>query len=145
MSLPKKKIISFPEALELLKEHCEKNGKPEPKRGNLYKYIYAYEGLLCYKTAQNSWRIYEDVLLYYLENGFPDLSIQKPVMELSVALRYLHKCGIDPKYTLREFRRDAKELGMVFYPKLDSQSKKPRQHITRSNCNKFLGIWNGNR
>lgn len=139
--LPRKKVVTVKEALNLWIEFNKEKGKEPPVPRYLYRYCERYEGLLCYRNSENKWRIYPDVLLHYLEHGFPDLAIRQPVMELAVALRYLHKNGIPPTYKLRELKKDLAPLGMI----IKNKDPKIRDRVTRSNLNKFIGIWNGNR
>lgn len=141
--LPIKKVLTPKQAYEVMVQYNKDHGKTTPDIRYVYNYAEWYEGVLSYKTAEAKWAIYEDLWSYYLENGFPDLAIKKPVMKLAVALRYLHSCGVDPNYKLRQFRKDAEDLGFVD-KKIEGNVIK-NHTITRNNCNKFLGIWNGNR
>lgn len=141
--LPIKKTITPIQAYEVMVQFNKDHDKETPNIRYVYNYAELYEGVLSYKNANDKWCLYEDLWIYYLENGFPDLAIKKPVMKLAVALRYLHSCGIDPNYKLREFRKDVTERGMVIKEKKGDVVKKHR--ITRTDCNKFLAEWNGNR
>jgi hypothetical protein len=141
--LPIKKTITPNQAYAVMVQYNKDHDKTTPNIRYVYNYAELYEGVLSYKNAEAKWRLYENIWSYYLENGFPDLAITKPVMKLAVALRYLHKCGIDPNYKLRQFRKDAEKLGYVAKKKEGDVIK--NHTISRTDCNKFLGIWNGNR
>jgi hypothetical protein len=143
--LPIKKVITPKQAFEVMKKYNKDHDKEVPNIRYVYNYAEWYEGILSYKNANDKWCIYEDLWEHYLNNGFPDLAIKKPVMKLAVALRYLHSCGIDPNYKLREFRKDADAMAgiTIIKEKKDGITKKWR--ISRTDCNKFLAEWNGNR
>ena len=141
--LPIKKTITPNQAYEVMVQYNKDHDKTTPNIRYVYNYAELYEGVLSYKTAEAKWALYEDLWIYFLENGFPDIATTKPVMKLAVALRYLHSCGIDPNYKLREFRKDSGELNMIIKGRDGSVIKNHR--ISRTDCNKFLGIWNGNR
>ena len=134
MSLPVKKVLTTREAFTVWTEYNETIGKPAPAKQYVFRYAERYEGLVSYRTAEQSWRIYEDLWLYYLKNGFPDLEIRKPIMELASALRYCHKFGLSSKYTLRELRRALNARKVV----IKSKDPKVRDRVTRTQLNKFL-------
>lgn len=137
-----KDVVTPKSALAIWESLFEKEEtKFTPNLRYVYRYLYRYEGILGYKTSNGVWWVYEDLWRYYLHHGFPDIATMQPVMCIPDALRYLHTIGIPSTYKLREFRQDATELGYVFTQKIT----KNRKLITRSNCHKFLAVWNGNR
>ena len=140
--LPRKKIITPMEAFALWERHNEEKETKAPELRYLYRYLKRYQGLVCYRSSDSKICVYEDVWMYYIENGFPDLAVRANVMELAVALRYLKdNLGINPKYTLRELRKDLKTYGMI----IKSKDGIERQRVRRSDIHRLMAIWNGNR
>lgn len=133
-----RETISTKETLSLWEVHNEKVNKPAPVPRYLYRMLARYEGLVAYKDSEERWRVYKDTFEYYLETGFPDLAIMQPIMTLPVALRYLHKFGVDPNYKLRELKKDIPKNWLI----KGTGTQLPR--VTRTHLNMFLRDWNGN-
>lgn len=133
-----RETISVQEALSLWEDYNLEHGKPAPVPRYAYRLFARYEGLVAYKTSEEKWRVYKDLFLYYLETGFPDLAIMQPTMTLPVALRYLHKFGIDPNYKLRELKKDIPKKWLI------KGDEKQLPRVSRTHLNLFLKEWNGN-
>ncbi len=142
MPLKCKNILTPMEALAVWTDLAlEKDLPVTPHRRYVYRYANRYEGRLAYRTSEEKWRIYEDVWLHYLNNGFPDLEIRLPQLEMAAALRYVKKFGLPSSYKLRELRRDLAEREMT----IKGEGSGARDRVTRTSLNKFIAEWHGNR
>lgn len=142
MPLPSKKTVSVQEALALWEQfNKEKSIESKVYPEYITRYCRRYEGLVGYKTSELSWRVYPDIFLQYLEDGFPDVLTRQPIMEAGAGLRYLHKNGIPSTYKFREMKKDFAERNMLIKPKKGARIQV--MSVRRSDLNKFLKEWHG--